>query len=153
MYELGLLIALAMWLFGQALLIASLNSTFATNVQRLGMRISWSTLRPRPAERPDHTGLTIGKFFKWFLLAVAGLLWALTSWLAVVSFVGLVLYNISQAVGMPQALKEWKWRMKNQLLSQADLVTGTLQASGIGQEEIPSRAREMLADLNERGFH
>lgn len=135
MYETGVLIAFLLWLASVVRLLVALNSQLERNLRRIGMRQSWLNLAPKPDE-PDAWPSSLGaKAVKLAVLIVPGLLGVLLSWVSVAWYVGSFLYFRAKDAGAPQAIREFRWKLRNQDMSKEQIAEAYAQAMGSNDAE------------------
>lgn len=110
MYELGLLVAFLLWVYNSVMVVVNANSLLSRNLAKVGMRLSWWTAQPVPIGDNASTGWRV---FSALLLVVSGLIGILFSWVSVAGSIGMILYQRSKGSGMPQAVKELRWKLRN----------------------------------------
>lgn len=111
-YESGVFIALCLWVFSLVSLIIKLNSLLNKNLNKIGLRISWTTQTPVPIDGFDDKNKAL-KLFLFILLTLCGLAYVITSWLYVVLFLLTLLYAKSKDYGAPEKIKNYRWMLKN----------------------------------------
>lgn len=150
MYEAGFTLALLIWLGSLVWLIVSLNSQLERNLNKVGLRLSWISLTPKPMGNNHRQRSFLRKTIKAVLLLTAGFIGVLFSWLYVALYVGSMVYSRAKDAGAPQAIKEFRWRMRNMDLSFDEIVNGLALVSGkeVATDEFKG---QIWADLVERG--
>lgn len=110
MYETGVFVAFLIWIYNTIMLIVNANSLLARNLSKVDMRLSWSTGQPVPAG--DRAGVG-WRVISAAMLAVVGLVGILLSWVSVAWSAGALIYKRSKSSGMPAAVKELRWKLRN----------------------------------------
>lgn len=110
MYETGVLVAFLMWVYSTIMLIVNANSRLARNLAKVDMRLSWYSGEPVPAS--DRSGAA-WRVLAAFILVCLGLVGILLSWASVAWTVGTIIYQRSKQSGMPQPVKELRWKLRN----------------------------------------
>jgi len=150
MYELGLLVALLIWLYSSVAILLRVNSQFERNLNKIGQRLSWTTGKIVHLDSAKQTFWR--KFCKYLLIVFTGLVFVLLSWgyvaMAVMSF----MYIFSKDIGVPQSVKEFRWKLRNRNLSFDDIVKETMLAAGQPLHNFEDAKGAILSDLEERGF-
>jgi hypothetical protein len=138
MYEIGLVVALLGWVWNLAWLAVMLNSTLERNLRRVGMCLSWATLRPKEMTAKDRQRSRLGACLKYLVIAIAGLPFILLSWGFVAWQVGIYLYRRQKDAGRPAAAREFDWKLRNIDMS-FDQLAKELYAlnSTLGLEQAP----------------
>lgn len=151
-YETGIFFALLLWLYNAVMIVVSVNSRLERNLNRMGQRLSWFTLMPKPLEPEDLSRSTTSKVLRYLLVVGIGLPFVLLSWLNVALAIATILYRRAKDSGAPQAVREFRWKLRNTDLSFDQLVKESMKAA----EEDPSKFEEFRAsivnELEERGL-
>lgn len=150
-YEVGVGVAFLLWAYSAIMLVVSVNSQFERNLNRFGQRLSWLTLTPKAMEPKDQTRSTAAKIFKYLFVVGFGLPFILTSWLYVLLAVGSIIYRLSRDAGAPQAVKEFRWRMRNQELTFDQLIRGLMQGANEDLNKFEEFKESLVYELDERG--
>lgn len=111
-YESGLFVALCLWVFSIGSLIVKLNSLLNKNLNKIGLRISWTTQTAVPSYGVDEKSKTL-KTFLFLLFSLFGLAFVITSWLYVGLSLAMYLYAKSKDYGAPEKIKNYRWMLKN----------------------------------------
>ncbi|MBS1191387.1 MAG: hypothetical protein H6R10_3179 [Rhodocyclaceae bacterium] len=151
-YETGIFVAVLLWLYNAVMIVVSVNSRLERNLNRMGQRLSWFTLTPKAMEPEDLARSTTSKIFRYLLVVGIGLPFVLLSWLNVGLAVATILYRRAKDSGAPQAVREFRWKLRNTDLTFDQLVRESMKAA----EEDPSKFEEfrasMITELEERGL-
>lgn len=151
-YETGIFFALLLWLYNAVMIVVSVNSQLERNLNRMGQRLSWFTLTPKPLESDDLSRSTTSKVLRYLLVVGIGLPFILLSWLNVALVVATILYRRVKDSGAPQAIREFRWKLRNTELTFDQLVRESMKMA----EEDPSKFEEyrasMVNELEERGL-
>lgn len=78
-YESGLVIAFLLWFIGTIHTLVLINSKLQRNLIKIGQRLSWITLTPKPMEGEDLNRSTFSKTVKFIFIAGIGLVSVLLS--------------------------------------------------------------------------
>ena len=123
MYEVGVTVSLLVSMVRMVALISALNSTLATNLNKVGIRIRWSGgFSSEPS--------SINPLIKFILACLSALFCSLFSWLGLAIEIGWALSVMSRLSGMPEDVKARLWKLKNENLS-AEQVKQILDQSSI----------------------
>ena len=106
--------------------------------------------KPMSAEEVHHT--TIWKVMKFLLLYGTGLPFVLASWLYVAYVVGLLIYRKSKDSGAPQAVREFRWKLRNTDMTFDQLVKELMKASDRDPDEFEKVKADLLRELDEQGL-
>ena len=110
MYEWGTVIAFFLWCYWVIVIVINAHSRLAKNLAKVDLRISWFSQQPVPKEDRAGFGWALGKcIFMLFSLVISMLL----SWVSVAFSVGMIFYNKSKSAGMPAAIREARWKLRN----------------------------------------
>jgi ABC-type multidrug transport system fused ATPase/permease subunit len=151
-YEVGLVFAFLLWLFGAINLLISINSTMERNLNRIGQRLSWLTLRPKPMEESDTRASLSGKIMKFLFINAFGLMFVLFSWGYVALFVGQFIYNHSKDAGAPQAVRELRWRMKNTEMTLDQIIKELMKIQGEDPSSFETFKDNYIRAMQENGI-
>ncbi|WP_335954009.1 hypothetical protein [Acinetobacter higginsii] len=153
MYETGLIIALAIWLFKIVWAFQHLNSNVNSNLNQIGQRISWVDFKPKPITKEY---LKEGLFFKVIKFLVLWIIipfvFALTSWVYVVYSLGIFLYRRSIDSGKPAEVKEMQWRMRNQSLSFDQVVEIMVKANKMDETKLDEYKESIKNEMRNNGL-
>jgi hypothetical protein len=151
-YETGIFFAFLLWLYNAVMIVVSVNSRLERNLNRMGQRLSWLTLTPKPMEPEDLSRSATSKMFRYLLVVGIALPFVLLSWLNVGFAVATILYRRAKDSGAPQAVREFRWKLRNTDLTFDQLVRESMKAA----EDDPSKFEEfrasMISELEERGL-
>jgi hypothetical protein len=151
-YETGVLFAFLLWLYNAVMIVILANSRLERNLNRMGQRLSWFTLTPKPLEPEDLSRSTTSKVLRYFLVVGICLPFILLSWLNVALAIATILYRRAKDSGAPQAIREFRWKLRNAELTFDQLVRESMKVA----EEDPSKFEEfrasMVRELDERGL-
>lgn len=73
-YESGVLIAFLIWCFGLIAMLIKLNSQMNKNLKKIGCRISWVSLNPKPMSESDINKPIWRVILKFLTIAFFGFL-------------------------------------------------------------------------------
>jgi hypothetical protein len=80
-------------------------------------------------------------------------IFVLLSWLNVVINILMMAYNISKDRGVPNEIKAFRWKMKNQDLSFDEIVRESMKANGVAPELFETVKEEMIESLRAKGLY
>lgn len=154
MYETGIAIAFILWSVNMVVVIASVHSTFERNLNKIGMRLSWVDMTPKKMTTYDVNQSWILKLAKILSILGLGLAGVMLSWLTVVVQVGLFLYARMKDLGAPQAVKNYRWKMKNIDMSFDQIVVEIMKITDQAPESFNKVRDQIRQELAQRGvFH
>lgn len=142
-YEGGIAIAAMAWLYNAISIVVWINSRYERNLNRIGQRLSWLTLSPAMMEEGDLEKSLGSKIGKYLLIVGLNLLLVLTSWLYVALVVSTWLYTRAKDSGAPQAVREFRWRMRNQEMTFDQIMKELMKVS----DEPPDSFEEYRANF------
>jgi hypothetical protein len=122
------------------------------NLNRIGQRLSWLTLTPKAIEPGESSHSLTRKILRFLLIFGLGLPFVLASWLYVALVVGTVIYRKSKDAGAPQAVREFRWKLKNTEMTFDQLIKELMKASDQDPTSFETVKAEILHDLNDRGI-
>lgn len=106
---------------------------------------------PMSAQEANHSFFR--KAVTFLLICGIGLLFVLTSWLYVAYVIGFVLYRRSRDAGAPQAVREFRWKLRNTDMTFDQIVMALMKISEQDPANFEQVKADLLQDLNERGLH
>lgn len=151
-YETGVLLAFLLWLWSVISAIVSINSQMERNLNKIGQRLSWLTMTPKPVAPEEANRSWLKKVLKFLLLHGIGLPFILTSWLYVVYGVGMLLYRKSKDAGAPQAVREFRWKLRNTEMTFDQIVKEMMKASDQDPADFEKIKTEILQELEVRKY-
>ncbi len=149
-YETGVLLAFLLWLWTVISAIVSINSQTERNLNRIGQRLSWLTMVPKPISPEEANRSWLRKVLKFVLLHGIGLPFVLASWLYVFYIVGLFLYRKSKNAGAPQAVREFRWKLRNTEMTFDQLVSELMKVSDQDPADFERVKAELLQEQAKR---
>lgn len=154
MYEAGVGIAFLMWAGYVAHMLASLNSKMQRNLNRIGQKLSWTTLRPKAMEQNDQHPVAWGWTAIKFIGCVAvSLPLVLGSWLYVLWVGARLTYAHFKDAGAPQNVKEYRWKLRNCDLTFNQIIKETLKMADLPNVTFEQAKYEMIEQMKGRGLH
>ena len=151
-YEGGLVLSLFLWLLNSAEMIVHINSQLERNLNKIGQRISWATLTPKAMSAEDEARSTLAKIGKYLLIVGFNFPFVFLSWLFVAYFVGFWFYRRSKDSGVPQVVKEFRWKLKNYDLSFDEVVKESMKVVGEPPEKFDTFRESFVLELREKGL-
>ena len=147
MYEQGILVAFLLWLYSTVMMIVRKNSLMEKNLNRIGKKISITGIGVTDIKYlQDSMGKSIAKYT---LTAVLGLILIVFSWGYVLLVGGTFAYTFMKDIGVPQSVKEWRWKLKNLDMSFDEIIKGVVKMEGLDDSEFP-RVRQEWIDYIDR---
>lgn len=151
-YETGLFLAVLLWLYNALMIVVSVNSRLERNLNRMGQRLSWLTLTPKPMDPDDLSRSTLSKVLKYLFIVGVGLPFVFLSWLYVALAVGNILYRRAKDSGAPQVIREFRWKMKNADLTFDQLVKELMKVSEEDLSKFEEFRAKIVSELQEQGL-
>ncbi len=151
-YESGVWLAFLLWLWTVISAIVGLNSKMARNLNKIGQRLSWLTMTPKPISPEEANYSWIRKLMKFLLVHGIGLPFILTSWLYVTYSLGVLLYRKSKDSGAPQVVREFRWKLRNTDMSFDQIVKELMKVSDQDTAEFERVKSELLQELEDRKY-
>lgn len=146
MYEQGIVIALLLWLYTTVVMIIKKNSLMEKNLNRIGKTISIAGTGIKDIKYPkDSIGKSVAKHT---LMASIGLFLTLFSWGYVLLVGGTLIYTFMKDIGVPQSIKEWRWKLKNLDMTFDELIKEILKQEGLAESEFPRVRQEWIDYIN-----
>lgn len=151
-YETGLLFAFLLWLYNVITSIIMINSRFERNMNKIGQRLSWLSMTMKPMDTDDEKRSALMSFLKFSFLQLIGLLFALTSWLSVAMTLGQIIYRKSKDSGVPQNIKEFRWKMKNMDMTFDQVVRESFKLNEDPNTSYEDFKQAAINEMTERGL-
>ena len=151
-YETGIFVAFLLWLYNAVMIVVSVNSRLERNLNQMGQRLSWVTLTPKAMEPGDLSRSTTSKILKYLLGVGIGLPFVLLSWLNVGLAIATILYRRAKDSGAPQAVREFRWKLRNTDLTFDQLVRESMKAVEADPSKFEEFRATMVTELEERGL-
>lgn len=151
-YETGLLLAALLWVYRSIARLVIINSRFERNLNKVGQRVSWSTLTVTPMTKGDGDQSIAWKTGKYLLITFGTLPLVVLSWLDVIWTVGVLAYRWSKDRGAPAVIREYRWKLKNVDMSFDQLVRETMKVAGDPESKFQQVRAEIIEDMRTRGI-
>lgn len=151
-YETGIFFAFLLWLYNAIMIVVSANSRLERNLNRIGQRLSWLTLTPKPMDSDDLSRSTVSKILRYLLIVGISLPFILLSWLNVALAITTIIYRRAKDSGAPQAVREFRWKMKNADLTFDQLVKEMMKISEDDSSKFEEFRTTIVNELEERGL-
>ncbi|MET3433556.1 hypothetical protein ABIC71_003058 [Herbaspirillum seropedicae] len=152
-YETGVGVAFLAWVFITVSAVVSLNSRMQRNLRKVGMRLSWLTMTPKPIAQDEacYSATKVG--LKFILLYGTGLPFVLGSWLYVLYVASLLIYRKNKDFGAPQSVREFRWKLRNTDMSFDQIVKEMVKTNDLPPEDFEKVKSELIFDMQQRGLH
>lgn len=108
MYEKGIMLALALYIYQVASIVYLKNSRLNQNLKKIGYRIGWYG-KTKPASSKTGAVMLIIKVLVW----LSGLIFILFSWFYVLLVGGWYIYQLLSSLTAPPEIKRLRWKMRN----------------------------------------
>jgi hypothetical protein len=102
------------------------------------------------AEEANHSAFR--KILKFLLLYGTGLPFVLASWLYVAYVVGLILYRRSKDSGAPQAVREFRWKLRNTEMTFDQIVKELMKVTDQNPADFEKVKADLIQELDEQGL-
>lgn len=154
MYETGLLLAVAIWFIRAIYALLQINSTLEKNINKIGKRQSWLDFTIKPLTSDYVNKSVFYKIIKYLLIwGLIPFILIFTSWLYVIYVVAVFAYKTYQNIGMPNNVKEYKWRLRNLNLSFNDLVQETVAITNNNEITFEEAREAIIEEMKSNGLH
>ena len=151
-YENGLVVSALMYAYYIVNLLVSINSQLEQNLNKVGERISWLSLKPIQMSASDLDRPALMAIGRFVFVALFQGIFVFLSWLNVVINILMMAYNISKDRGVPNEIKAFRWKMKNQDLSFDEIIRESMKANGVAPELFETAKEEMIESLRAKGL-
>ena len=123
------------------------------NLHKIGQRLSWLTMTPKPMSAEELNYTTFRKVLKFLLLYGTGLPFVLTSWLYVAYVIALIIYRKSKDSGAPQAVREFRWKLRNTDMNFDQIVKELMKVSDQDPANFDKVRADLTLELYDQGIH
>lgn len=106
----------------------------------------------KPMDTDDEKRSSLMSFLKFSFLQLIGLLFVLTSWLSVAMTLGQIIYRKSKDSGVPQNIKEFRWKMKNMDMMFDQVVTESFKLNEDPNTSYEDFKQAAINEMTERGL-
>lgn len=149
-YENGVAVALLLWLFNAVMIVVNVNSRMNRSLNKVGLRLSWLTFAPKAMTRNDLNRPWWRSLLKYLLIVGFNLICVFGSWLYVAGAVVMYIYSKSKDSGAPDAVRAYRWKLKNIDLSFDDLVREAMKLDDKPPGEFDQVRNDMRAAMDEQ---
>ena len=111
-----------------------------------------ASFTPKAMEPGDLSRSTTSKILKYLLVVGIGLPFVLLSWLNVGLAIATILYRRAKDSGAPQAVREFRWKLRNTDLTFDQLVRESMKAVEADPSKFEEFRAAMVTELEERGL-
>lgn len=151
-YENGLLVNFLFIAYNYVNLLIQKNSIFERNLNKVGLRLSWTSLSAKEYYIDESRFSFIKKIIKFIFMFVLDVAFAMLSWLGIAIRIIMIIYFYNKRFGMPTKLKEYAWKLKNIDMSFHQLILAGMEANNVDESQYDSFSNEVLEGMRERGF-
>lgn len=151
-YETGLLFAFLTWIYGLASVLVHVNGQMNRNFNKVGMRLSWLNFRPKAMTRDDQIRPLWRSVLKFLLIAGIGIPFIFLSWVQVALYVGTQIYRWSKDSGAPEAIKEYRWRLRNTDMTMDQMIQEMMKVEKQDPAKFDEFKTEIVNDMKSRGL-
>jgi len=128
----------------------SINSIAEKNLNKVGERYSWLTLKPKLMSTSDFGRPLYKSAIKFFIILIWQGIFVFLSWLNVFINIGYIIYRFSQDSGAPQSVKDFRWKIKNYEMTFDELVLEVMKLKEIPAEEFDMAKAELFDFVEQR---
>lgn len=145
-YENGVAVAFILWAFSVVRLVVMVNSQMEKNLNKVGKRLSWLTLTPKPMQQAS-SGRWWKSALKFLVIAALGVPFVFFSWLYVLVALVLAYFLWEKSSGKPDSVRELQWKMKNLDMSFDDIIKASMKATSTDPDMFDQVKAEMLEQM------
>lgn len=149
-YENGLFVSFLFYCYYIFNLLMSINSVAEKNLNKVGERYSWLSLKPKLMRASDFDRPFYKSAIKFFFVVIWQGIFVFLSWLNVFINIGYMIYRYSQDSGAPQSVKDFRWKIKNSEMTFDELVLEVMKLKEIPIEEFDMTKAELLEFVEQR---
>ncbi len=151
-YENGVILGFFFFIYDIVRLIIFKNSILEKNLNKIGMRLSWTSLSPKPIEIDNTINPIFAKILKSIFLILLSAIGIFLSWINIAFRLVVLIYHFSKNAGAPQIIKEYRWKMRNLDMSFDQIVKEGLIVEGIDLSKFDEHKELVLNGMRERGL-
>lgn len=146
MYEMGVTIAFLLWLYGCVSTVIRRNSLLENNLNKIGKKTSLLGSDIVDIRYPkDSMSKAI---LKHVAVMVVSLILIVFSWLYVAVSLFTIFYSFKKDLGVPQAIKEYRWKLRNVDMSFDEIIKAIVKLEGLDDSEYPRVRQEWIDHIN-----
>lgn len=149
-YENGIIVALLLYCFYVFNLLMTINSIAEKNLNKVGERHSWLSLKPKLMDSNDFDRPFIKKVGKFIFIIFWHGLFVCLSWLNVCIGVGYIIYSRYKDSGAPQAVKEFRWKLRNLDMTFDEIVLEIIKVKDWNVEDFDTVKAELIEFVEQR---
>lgn len=149
-YENGVGVALLLWLFNAIMIVVNVNSRMNRNLNKVSQRLSWLSFAAKSMNRDDLSRPWWKSLLKYLLIVGFNLVFTLTSWLYVAGVVAMFVYSKSKDSGAPEAIRAYRWKLKNVDMSFDDMVREVMKLSDKPTVEFEQFREDMRTAIDDQ---
>ena len=150
-YENGVMIACLLWVWTMIHTLVMINSQLEKNLNRIGRRLSWFWLSPKEMYMESRNRPLWKSALKFIAIAFLGIPSVLLSWAWVIYWIGTVIYGWNKKFGMPQAMREFHWKMRNIDMPFDRIVKELMAASYMPETDFEDYKHQILREMEDNG--
>ncbi|MCU4389900.1 hypothetical protein KTH73_04055 [Acinetobacter courvalinii] len=148
-YEGGIFVAFLLWLFGFVRVILLANSKTQRNLKLIGKRMSYNLGMIVDYDyNQESLFWKISKFLLFHI--VLSLPFILLSWVYVLFVCGSFAYVFYKDIGAPQAIKEFRWKIRNLDMSFDQMIKETMKIDEQSPDDFEKIKKEMVEYLQQK---
>lgn len=149
-YENGLFVSFLLYCYYVLNLIIILNSLGERNLNKVGERHSWLTLKPKPMDASDFDRPLLKKVGKFLFVITWQGLFVFLSWLNVLINLGYLIHSYYKDSGAPQAVKDFRWKLRNIDMTFDEIVLELIKVKDFQPEDFDDLKAELLEFVAQR---
>lgn len=135
-YETGFFIAIVLKIYELLMFTFMVNSQYQRNLNKIGLRLSWLTFEPKEMEAKDYQNKSSKVFYKSIIYIAYNFCHIFFSWLYIGYYLINLLWHFSKDRGVPQNIKELRWKLRNQNLTKDEVIIEFSKIKNLNQEQI-----------------
>jgi len=151
-YETGIAAAFLIWLYSAAMTMVNINSQLERNLNKVGLRLSWTTSRLKEMLADEVDCPKYKRVFKYVFIYWVSAPLLLLSWFSVAVYAGAIAYQKIKDLRTPAEARARLWRLRNLDLSFDEIVRITEEIKGADPANFENAKNELRESLRLRGF-
>jgi hypothetical protein len=148
-YEFGIAVAFIVWIFSLVRLLVMINSQMEKNLNKIGLRLSWLTLAPKPMHMESRRRPFWKNVLKFLLITLVGAPFIFLSWVYVLFVLGAMFFVWEKNAGKPEVVRQYQWKMKNIDMTFDDIIRASMKASDTDPSKFEEVRQSILDEIAE----
>ncbi len=149
-YENGLFVSFLFYCYYLYTLFETINSLTEKNLNKVGERHSWITLKTKNMDKSDFDRPFLKSLGKFILVALCHGIFVFLSWINVAINLFALFNRLNADKGVPENVKEFRWKLRNQDLTFDELIVEVIKLKGLSMDDFEDVKAELTQFVNDR---